>query len=174
VGYPARFGSVTYTESDNIGLDIFEKLEDLRVLATVTNMGNKTMNILNDPRGTLSDFPTDTFKITDRNGVQPRFKGVKLKYIPVVSKAGDYRTIEPGDSVYVEHDRKQCVMHGRCYIILTARVRAQYLRRTTSQIYSLAPIILLEEKYFTPSTPIARQSHLLTQVLFLIVRNSCR
>ncbi|KAF8174093.1 deuterolysin M35 metalloprotease [Pholiota molesta] len=86
------------------GLDIFEKLEDLRVLATVTNMGNKTMRILNDPRGSLSDFPTDTFKITDRNGVQPRFKGVKLKYIPVVSKAGDYRTIEPGDSVYVEHD----------------------------------------------------------------------
>lgn len=106
MGTPTQFGSVTHTESRNLGLDILETLEDFRVLATVTNMGDKAMNILNDPRGPLSDFPTDTFKITDRNGTQPRFKGVKLKYIPVASKAGDYRTIEPGDSVYVEHDRK--------------------------------------------------------------------
>lgn len=84
-------------------------IENLKVVATITNTGDETLKILNDPRGPLSTIPTNTFAITDAEGVSPVFTGVKAKYVPQVvineGKEGSFTVLTPGQSVKVEHNR---------------------------------------------------------------------
>ena len=57
---------------------LVDELENLKVITTVTNTGDETLKLLNDPRGALSSFPEDTFSITDATGSRPSFNGVKV------------------------------------------------------------------------------------------------
>ncbi|KAF4622412.1 hypothetical protein D9613_009121 [Agrocybe pediades] len=86
------------------GPQAVDSVEDLKVVATLTNNGAEAVKILNDPRGALSKMPTDTFSITDAAGSVPSFSGVKVKYVPEhAAKIGAYTTLKPGESIEVEH-----------------------------------------------------------------------
>lgn len=84
-------------------------VENLKVVATITNTGDETLKILNDPRGPLSPLPANTFAITDANGASPNFTGIKVKYVPeaAIAAGKDAMTVlAPGQSIDVEHNRK--------------------------------------------------------------------
>ena len=84
-----------------------DSVEHLKIVATVTNTGDETLKVLNDPHGPLNKLPTDTFVITDTTGAQPSFTGIKLKYVPKTAVALEaYSILAPGESVVVEHDRR--------------------------------------------------------------------
>ena len=63
----------TSTTSGNV-----DGLANLKVTATVTNTGDQSLKLLNDPRGVLSTFPENTFSITDAAGSGPSFNGAKV------------------------------------------------------------------------------------------------
>jgi len=89
------------------GPEAVDSVEHLKIVATVTNTGDETLKVLNDPRGPLNKIPTDTFVMTDAKGAQPSFTGINLKYVPkTVAALEAYSILAPGESVVVEHDRK--------------------------------------------------------------------
>lgn len=53
-------------------------VQNLKVIATVTNTGDETLKLLNDPRGPLSNMPADTFTIANLVGSSPSFTGIKV------------------------------------------------------------------------------------------------
>ena len=75
VAVSAAPGLTVKTSGPNILVD---GLENLRVTTTITNTGDETLKLLNDPRGTLSPFPENTFSITDATGSRPSFNGAKV------------------------------------------------------------------------------------------------
>ncbi|KAL0951695.1 hypothetical protein HGRIS_008371 [Hohenbuehelia grisea] len=83
-------------------------VDKLQVVATLVNTGDETLKLLNDPRGPLSKFPTNTFSITDASGSTPAFTGIKVKYVPKVAAASldekAFTVLAPGQSVDVTHD----------------------------------------------------------------------
>ena len=85
-------------------------VENLKVVATVTNTGDETLKLLNDPRTVLSTLPANTFSITTDSGASPSFTGVKVKYSPSRAAkstvASAFTVLEPGASVSVTHDSK--------------------------------------------------------------------
>ena len=91
----------------SLGSPAVDSVEHLKIVATITNTGDETLKVLNDPRGPLNKLPTDTFVITDAKGAQPSFTGIKLKYVPKTAAAlGAYTILAPGEFVAVEHDRR--------------------------------------------------------------------
>ena len=89
------------------GPEAVDSVEHLKIVATVTNTGDETLKVLNDPHGPLNKLPTDTFVITNANGAQPSFTGIKLKYVPKTAAGlGAFTILAPGESVVVEHDRR--------------------------------------------------------------------
>ncbi|TFK34427.1 deuterolysin M35 metalloprotease [Crucibulum laeve] len=89
------------------GPDSVNTVEALKVVATITNTGDETLKILNDPRGPLSKLPTDTFAISEASGARPAFSGVKAKYVPkTAAAAGEsaYTILAPGQQIKVEHN----------------------------------------------------------------------
>ncbi|KAI0697605.1 peptidyl-Lys metalloendopeptidase [Cytidiella melzeri] len=84
-------------------------VQDLKITATVTNTGDETLKLLNEPHGPLSNLPTNTFDITHQDsGASPAFTGVVVKYVPSVAiKTGQvdaFTVLAPGQSINVEHD----------------------------------------------------------------------
>ncbi|KAF8167476.1 deuterolysin M35 metalloprotease [Crassisporium funariophilum] len=80
-------------------------VENLKVVATITNTGDETLKVLNDPRGLLSKRPANKFAIADAKGVRPAFTGIKVKYSPeVAAKMGAFTVLAPGASIDVTHD----------------------------------------------------------------------
>lgn len=55
-------------------------LEYLKVTTTITNTGDETLKLLNDPRGVLNSFPENTFSITDGTGSRPSFNGARASH----------------------------------------------------------------------------------------------
>ncbi|KAF8740052.1 hypothetical protein AX14_008960 [Amanita brunnescens Koide BX004] len=87
------------------GPEYIDHVRDLRVFSTITNNGEDTLNILHDPRGVLSDLPADKFLITNERNLQPKFIGIRAKYVPAIAaESGEYTTLKPGQSVTIEHD----------------------------------------------------------------------
>ncbi|KIM38232.1 hypothetical protein M413DRAFT_76264 [Hebeloma cylindrosporum] len=87
------------------GPDAIDSVEHLKIVATVTNTGDETLKVLNDPHGTLNKLSTDTFVIANAKGAQPSFMGIKLKYVPKTAADLEvYTILAPGESVAVEHD----------------------------------------------------------------------
>ncbi|PSS29600.1 hypothetical protein PHLCEN_2v2748 [Hermanssonia centrifuga] len=90
------------------GADKVDGLNNLKIIATVTNTGDETLKVLNDPRGPLSQMPTETFAISHDSGAVPAFTGVRVKYVPsVAAKVGKedaFTILAPGESINVEHD----------------------------------------------------------------------
>ena len=65
------------------------------------------LNILRDPRGLLSGLPADKFLITNERNDQPKFTGIRAKYVPAIAaEFGEYTVLKPGHSVTIEHDCK--------------------------------------------------------------------
>ena len=92
------------------GADAVDGVENFKVTATLTNTGDETLKLLNDPRGALHTLPANTFAITNDSGASPSFTGVKVKYsLTNAAKLTDpsvFTVLEPGKSVSVTHDRK--------------------------------------------------------------------
>ena len=111
-------------------LDV-DGLENLKITTTITNTGDETLKLLNDPRGVLDSFPENSFTITDASGSRPSFTGAKVsypsvyltdlctyasgflfqvKYSPAYAAGLDDPSVStvlaPGDSRDVSHDRK--------------------------------------------------------------------
>jgi peptidyl-Lys metalloendopeptidase len=110
---------------------IVDGLGNLKVTATITNTGDETLKLLNDPRGVLNKFPENSFNITDATGSRPSFNGAKVnhasghltsmcaqvfgfrfqvKYSPTYAASLDkpsvFTVLAPGASVNVIHDRE--------------------------------------------------------------------
>ncbi|KAF8636946.1 hypothetical protein AX17_003197 [Amanita inopinata Kibby_2008] len=82
-----------------------DHVRDLKVTTTITNTGDETLKVLNDPLSPLSQLPANTFAITDASGTAPTFTGIKAKYAPNSPAALSYfTTISPGKSVSLQHD----------------------------------------------------------------------
>ncbi|KAG8698898.1 hypothetical protein FRC09_006951 [Ceratobasidium sp. 395] len=83
-------------------------VDDLHVVATVSNTGTETLRLLRDPRSPLSQYPTETFGVINSKGARAAFSGIKVRYSPqAVVKAGraeSFVELKPGQSVSVEHD----------------------------------------------------------------------
>ncbi|KDQ12121.1 hypothetical protein BOTBODRAFT_189398 [Botryobasidium botryosum FD-172 SS1] len=83
-------------------------VDNLSVKTTITNTGDETVKLLNDPRSPLSTWNTDTFSITNGNGATPNFTGVKVRYIPEVAAKltapETFTVLAPGQSVDVTHN----------------------------------------------------------------------
>ena len=61
------------------GAEKVDGINNLKIVATVTNSGDETLKLLNDPRGPLSKLPTETFEIVhEESGASPAFTGVKV------------------------------------------------------------------------------------------------
>jgi peptidyl-Lys metalloendopeptidase len=87
------------------GADSVTDVDNFQVSTTLTNTGDETLRILNDPNGPLSKLPTDTFSVVNAKGSAAQFSGIKAKYVPAVAAAaGAYTTLAPGESVTVAHD----------------------------------------------------------------------
>ena len=116
----------TSTPDINVG-----GLENLKVTTTVTNTGEGTLKLLNDPRGVLNTFPENTFNIANLAGSRPSFHGAKVnhpssystktrahafclrfqtKHMPAYAASlndpSEFTVLDPGASVNVTHDRK--------------------------------------------------------------------
>ena len=61
-------------------------LENLKVITTVTNTGDETLKLLNDPHGVLYAFPANTFTITFPAGPNPEFIGAMVHHPSVGSQ----------------------------------------------------------------------------------------
>ncbi|KAF8646489.1 hypothetical protein AX16_007191 [Volvariella volvacea WC 439] len=108
------FGAAHVAASQGLSLSVagsssFVDVDNLKVVATITNTGDETLKILNDPYSPLSTLPTETFTVTDASGAAPEFIGVKAKFVPSVAAEieGAYTILAPGESVSVEHDLSQ-------------------------------------------------------------------
>ncbi|TFK41948.1 deuterolysin M35 metalloprotease [Crucibulum laeve] len=87
------------------GPDAVAGVENLKVVTTVTNTGDETLKILNDPRSALSKLPANKFSITDTKGAHPKFNGIKAKYSPeTAATLGGYTVLAPGASIDVAHN----------------------------------------------------------------------
>lgn len=74
---PAAPGLTVKTSTSEVDVD---GLKNLQVVVTVVNTGGETLKLLNDPRGVLDSFPTDSFTITDTAGSSPSFNGVSVSH----------------------------------------------------------------------------------------------
>ncbi|TFK74717.1 deuterolysin M35 metalloprotease [Pluteus cervinus] len=87
------------------GPPFVDGIDKLRLTTTLTNTGDETLRVVNDPRSPLSNIPTDTFNIQNAEGAKPEFIGIITKYSPEYGiKHGDYIILAPGQSTAIEHD----------------------------------------------------------------------
>ncbi|KAF4622417.1 hypothetical protein D9613_009126 [Agrocybe pediades] len=90
------------------GPEYVRKIQDLKVVATITNTGSETLRILQDPNTILSDAPTEKFSVvTDERGEGEglTFIGMRVLYSPkVAAQQHEYVTLGPGLSLQIEHD----------------------------------------------------------------------
>lgn len=87
------------------GPDSVNTVANLKVVATVTNTGDKILKLLNEPRSALSKLPAHTFSIVDQAGASPQFVGIKYKYVQNNAAAAKaFTVLTPGQSVRIEHD----------------------------------------------------------------------
>ncbi|KAF8905692.1 peptidyl-Lys metalloendopeptidase [Mucidula mucida] len=90
------------------GVDSVVDVANLGVSATLTNTGDETLKILNEPTSLLSPYATNSFGISSASGAVPAFNGIKVKYIPeqVAAKNSDssFTVLAPGASVTIDHN----------------------------------------------------------------------
>ncbi|KAF6759242.1 hypothetical protein DFP72DRAFT_886098 [Ephemerocybe angulata] len=80
-------------------------IENLRITATITNIGDEDLKLLNDPTSPLSTLPGDIFTVVNSAGTAAQFKGIVAKYIPdVAAKIGAFTVLKPHESASVHHD----------------------------------------------------------------------
>ena len=63
------------------GADEVNGVDNLKLTTSLTNTGDETLKLLNDPRGPLNKLPTETFMIIHDSGAVPDFIGAKVSAI---------------------------------------------------------------------------------------------
>ncbi|KAL0566820.1 hypothetical protein V5O48_015184 [Marasmius crinis-equi] len=152
-------------------------VHNLKVTATLTNTGNETLKLLNDPRGPLSHIATNTFSILSSSGSKPNFNGVKLKYVPskIIEMDDDslFTVLEPGKSVSIDHDLSSAYNFtgsGEGAYSVEARNKFHYVDPKTkkavaieavSQEYKVSSLVgkLAVARSTVSTTAIERRSH---------------
>lgn len=91
-------------------------MHNLDLKTTLTNTGDETLKLLNDPRGALNKLSTDSFSVVNEaTGASPSFLGFKVKYVPeVAAKNGQedaFTILTPGASVEISHNRTSTWSH---------------------------------------------------------------
>ncbi|PFH45487.1 hypothetical protein AMATHDRAFT_71656 [Amanita thiersii Skay4041] len=80
-------------------------VETMHVTTTITNTGDVSLKLLNEPNGPLTDIPTNTFDIMGIDGHAPEFIGIQVKYaVAEAVKADDTIILAPGESTSIIHD----------------------------------------------------------------------
>lgn len=119
-------------------------VENLKVVTTLTNIGDETLKLLNDPRGALHVLPANTFDITTDNGDSPDFTGVRVKYSLIeAAKSTDpsaFTVLAPGQSLSLTHDRKFLYCRCRCVelwlmFIIRSLIGIQLYKYRTQQLH---------------------------------------
>ncbi|KAF9267096.1 peptidyl-Lys metalloendopeptidase [Marasmius fiardii PR-910] len=160
-------------------------VHNLKITATLKNVGDSTMSVLTDPRTPLSIWATNTFSIvSDSDGSSPDFTGVKVKYVPdeVVKRNNDssFTVLEPGQSVSVEHDLSLAynfTRTGEGAYSIEARNKFHYVDPTTNQTVAIEATStkhkvnslvgkLAVARQPIKSTDIQRRSHLTKRTKF--------
>ena len=91
------------------GPEAVDGVHNLKVVTTLTNTGDETLKLLNDPRSALHTLSTNAFVITASDGSSPIFTGVGVEYFDNAVKmkdSSDFTVLAPGQSVSVTHDCK--------------------------------------------------------------------
>ncbi|ESK92197.1 extracellular protease [Moniliophthora roreri MCA 2997] len=117
-------------------------VHNLKVVATLTNTGNDSIKLLNDPRSLLSKAPANTFNIKNEKGDSPSFHGLRMKYSPIWSMnngaaSGTFTVLEPGQPVEVEHDLSSAydfTHAGEGSYDITAAKSFHYLDESTQKL----------------------------------------
>ncbi|KAJ8091723.1 hypothetical protein PM082_020958 [Marasmius tenuissimus] len=135
--------------------DVVNGVQNLKVTAILTNTGNETLKLLNDPRGPLSKMSTNTFSILSSSGHTPDFTGVRLKYVPSkIIEMGDeslFTVLEPGKSVSIDHDLSSAYNFTRCgegEFSVEARNKFHYVDPTTKKAVAIEAV---SQRYKVPS-----------------------
>ncbi|KAJ8075548.1 hypothetical protein PM082_021178 [Marasmius tenuissimus] len=80
----------------------------LEVVTTVTNTGNETLKLLNNPMSVLSKWATDSFEVHNGDGVAADFNGLFVRYNPELAvesnDASEFVVLTPGASFEVAHE----------------------------------------------------------------------
>ncbi|KAK1225215.1 hypothetical protein PQX77_008950 [Marasmius sp. AFHP31] len=80
----------------------------LEVVTTVTNTGNETLKLLNNPMSVLSKWATDSFEVHNGDGVAAEFNGLFVRYNPEhavkSNDASEFVVLTPGASFEVAHE----------------------------------------------------------------------
>ncbi|PVF96196.1 zincin [Serendipita vermifera] len=85
------------------GESVVDDVDNFSVTVNVTNTGDETLKLYEDPRSALSTFPENTFNVAATDGEEnPSFAGARVKY--GFSDATNFVTLSPGESVVVSHD----------------------------------------------------------------------
>ncbi|KAF9259015.1 zincin [Marasmius fiardii PR-910] len=83
-------------------------VSDFEVVTTVTNTGDETLKLLNDPDSVLSKWATDSFEISNVDGAKPKFTGVLVRYgYEHAAKSDDvsqFTVLAPGEFVSISHE----------------------------------------------------------------------
>ncbi|TRM66117.1 hypothetical protein BD626DRAFT_197166 [Schizophyllum amplum] len=82
-------------------------VENLKVTTTITNTGDETLRLFNDPNSALSTLPANTFAISNSAGAAPKFQGIKAKYsrdTVVAKNLKSFTVLAPGESIDTTHD----------------------------------------------------------------------
>ncbi|KIY71272.1 deuterolysin M35 metalloprotease [Cylindrobasidium torrendii FP15055 ss-10] len=86
------------------GADSVVDVTNLEISATLTNTGDESVKILNDPNSVINAFPANSFSIDSESG-SPAFIGAHVKYSAEAAAAdGAYTELAPGESVSVSHN----------------------------------------------------------------------
>ncbi|KAF5311539.1 hypothetical protein D9758_019025 [Tetrapyrgos nigripes] len=89
-------------------LEAVTNVDNFKVTTLLTNSGDETLHLLNDPTSSLISSDANSFRITNSKGASPAFNGAVFKFSPAVAakmNTPDVITvIPPGQSIKVEHD----------------------------------------------------------------------
>jgi peptidyl-Lys metalloendopeptidase len=110
------------------GPQIVYAVENLVLITNISNTGNETLKLLNNPQGPTSKTPTNKFDIRSSAGERPLFTGIEVNYDPFkAANTGDhdaFTVLAPGESISVEHDcRYSYVQDGSAGPDMTCSVR---------------------------------------------------
>ncbi|KAL0064175.1 hypothetical protein AAF712_008897 [Marasmius tenuissimus] len=80
----------------------------LEVVTTVTNTGDETLKLLNNPMSVLSKWATNSFEVYNGDGVTAKFNGLFVRYSPELAaksnNASEFIVLTPGASFKVAHE----------------------------------------------------------------------
>jgi peptidyl-Lys metalloendopeptidase len=150
------------------GPQTVDGIENLKLLATVTNTGDDMLKLLNDTRGLLNAIPTRKFVIRNVAGQEPSFTGVVINYaasaddsLKALYEEEDVIFLAPGESVDVEHDLSEAYdfsSSGPGSYSFGARNLFHYIDSSTSAVVPIYAHMFLLDAYISGRLGAERRS----------------